>query len=237
MTDEASPKSEIEQDIDRLIFDHASEVAQKYADAEARWRLIEALRMRLVAHEMKTEDDAINVGADVAAEQLLEIARTGKHAGTFGGERMEACAQAILEIHRRADEAIARALTVQRKAEAAIKAVLEKTSAEKPARKPLEKDRTGRGGRPLKLTVWHRAMLDALRGGRMSTNELVEETKRRGAYHRLTTIDTFVTDLSKAGLVQEIETARALDKGGRMTIKVWELSAEGAALLPPKKEG
>lgn len=234
MTEEAQPKSEIEQDADRLIFEPAAlpDLEKKYADAGACWHLVEVLRRRLGEHEMRDETDAVNVGADVAAEQLLEIARTGKHVGTFGGEKMEACAQAILEIHRRADAVIARALTVQRKAEAAAR-----LAPGKPPEPPPEKARAGRGGKPLKLTVWHRAMLDALRGkGRMNTQELVEETKRRGAYHRVTTVDTFVTDLGRAGLIQEVETARALDKGGRMTIKVWELSQEGAALLPPKKE-
>jgi hypothetical protein len=51
-------------------------------------------------------DDAtmeeLNHNSESVAERLLKIAETGKHPGTFGGEKLEACAQAILELRERA---------------------------------------------------------------------------------------------------------------------------------------
>ena len=70
---------------------------------------------------MSDETDARNTGADIAADLLAEIARTGEHPGVFGSEAMETAAQAILEIHRRADQVILRALGIQQKAEAVLK--------------------------------------------------------------------------------------------------------------------
>lgn len=77
---------------------------------------------------MSRDDTEIqNVGAELAAERLLEVARTGKHPGTFGGEAMEAAAQAILECHRRADRAVVNALRVQRRGEEILKAGMAET--------------------------------------------------------------------------------------------------------------
>lgn len=115
------PDPETEADVDRLVFEPDLAMGSKYHDAGSCWRLIEAMRRRLIAWECRDETDIRNTGAELAASRLLEIARTGKHAGTFGGETMEACAQAILRCHQKADEAIARALGIQRKAEAVLK--------------------------------------------------------------------------------------------------------------------
>jgi hypothetical protein len=120
-TPEYVPDPETEADVDRLIFEPGMTMGSKYHDAGACWQLIEAMRQRLIYWTCRDETDIRNTGADLAAERLLEIARTGQHAGTFGGEKMEAAAQAILEIHRRADRTIANAMRVQQKAEAVLK--------------------------------------------------------------------------------------------------------------------
>lgn len=117
MTDE-----EIDRDIDWLLFNPDKTKGAQYHDAGSCWQLIEGFRRRLAACEMRDETDVRNTGADIAADLLAEIARSGKHPGAFGGEAMEAAAQAILEIHRRADQAIANALRVQRRGEGILKA-------------------------------------------------------------------------------------------------------------------
>lgn len=126
MTDYA-PDPETEADVDRLIFESDLSMGSKYHDSGSCWRLIEAMRRRLIAHAARDDTDVKNAGADIAAEKLAEIARTGKHSGTFGGEKMESAAQAILEIHRRADRAIANALRVQRRGEETLKAGMTET--------------------------------------------------------------------------------------------------------------
>ncbi len=57
------------------------------------------LRATLFAVGRSTLDDVElkNIGADIAADKLRVIAETGKHPGVFGGEKMEAAAQAILK--------------------------------------------------------------------------------------------------------------------------------------------
>lgn len=115
------PDPETEADVDTLIFEPGITLGSKYHDAGSCWRLIEAMRRRLIEHECRDETDVQNIGAELAAKRLLEIARTGQHAGTFGGEHMEAAAQAILRCHQKADEAIAGALRIQRKAEEVLK--------------------------------------------------------------------------------------------------------------------
>ena len=42
-----------------------------------------------------------NVGSYITARKLLEIAKTGEHAGVFGGEVLEQAAQSILALHRK----------------------------------------------------------------------------------------------------------------------------------------
>jgi len=73
--------------------------------------------------------DAQNIGAAIAAQELRRIAETGRHEGVFGGADMEAAAQAILKIHRRADRVIVAAMRVQRKAEEETKRLLAKGEA------------------------------------------------------------------------------------------------------------
>lgn len=119
---EANP--ETEADVDRLIFEPDITMGSKYHDAGSCWHLIEAMRRRLIAATCRDDTDAKNAGADLAAERLLAVARTGEHAGTFGGEKMEECAQAILRCHRKADEAIRKALSVQRSGEEIAKRLM-----------------------------------------------------------------------------------------------------------------
>jgi hypothetical protein len=45
-----------------------------------------------------------NIGAGITSNLLKEIADTGQHHGTFGGEEVEACAQSILKLHKRIEE-------------------------------------------------------------------------------------------------------------------------------------
>lgn len=65
---------------------------------------LEQAQNDLLAESAKGDEvrllDAENAGATLTAEALLAIARTGEHAGTFGGEEIEACAQAILTMRR-----------------------------------------------------------------------------------------------------------------------------------------
>lgn len=122
------PNPEIEADVDRLIFESDLSRGSKYHDAESCWQLIEAMRQRLITWVCRDETDIRNTGADIVADLLAEIARSGEHPGAFGGEAMETAALAILEIHRRADRAIANALRVQRKGEAILKEHMTKGS-------------------------------------------------------------------------------------------------------------
>jgi hypothetical protein len=47
-------------------------------------------------------EDERNIGAELGAERLCEIAETGEHRGTFGGKKMEACAKAVVALHAKA---------------------------------------------------------------------------------------------------------------------------------------
>lgn len=123
-TPEYVPDPETEADVDFLIFNPGKVLGAKYHDSGSCWQLIEVMRRRLIAWECRDETDAKNVGADIAADLLAEIARTGEHPGTFGGEAMEAAAQAILECHRRADRAIRKALRAQRSGEEIAKELM-----------------------------------------------------------------------------------------------------------------
>lgn len=61
-------------------------------------RVKKIIRTILIEVEEVIQVDAHNAGCTIAAEKLLDIAKTGKHGGTFGGESMEACAQEILNL-------------------------------------------------------------------------------------------------------------------------------------------
>lgn len=89
------------------------ETDAKFIAAAARTAL-PALARRLIAadHRVRdlellsqtyfTEDQEIEIkngASQVTAEILLKIARTGEHRGRFGGDTMEAAAQAILGLH------------------------------------------------------------------------------------------------------------------------------------------
>jgi len=54
----------------------------------------------LMALQALDETDHQNIGAQLTAMALLKILKTGEHPGTFGGEKIEEAAQAILELHR-----------------------------------------------------------------------------------------------------------------------------------------
>ncbi|KKN96800.1 hypothetical protein LCGC14_0164440 [marine sediment metagenome] len=57
------------------------------------------IRAILVEVEEVVHISSHNAGCAIAANKLLDIAKTGRHGGTFGGESMEACAQEILKLH------------------------------------------------------------------------------------------------------------------------------------------
>jgi hypothetical protein len=79
-----------------------------------------------------------------------------------------------------------------------------------------------------RMNVWHRAMLDVLKNGKSDTESIVTMMKeQKRAYHSRGTLRGYLTALHGWGLVEEIETERVRDKGGRMTIRVWRLSAKG----------
>jgi Fe2+ or Zn2+ uptake regulation protein len=78
--------------------------------------------------------------------------------------------------------------------------------------------------KPTKLNVWHRTMLSILKEGKSDTETIVDKMKERKAYHSRGTIRGYLSALHGLGLVEEVETERVRDKGGRMTIRVWKIS-------------
>jgi hypothetical protein len=74
--------------------------------------LLEKLAEAEAGADLK-EIDHQNIGSDLAAEKLLEIVRAGEHRGTFGSEKMEACARAVLALHERLRKAEAKAAELE----------------------------------------------------------------------------------------------------------------------------
>lgn len=48
-----------------------------------------------------SEAELINHGSNMAADKLLEVAKAGTQAGKFAGEKIQACADEILDLHKR----------------------------------------------------------------------------------------------------------------------------------------
>ena len=78
--------------------------------------------------------------------------------------------------------------------------------------------------RERKMNVWHRTMLDILKSGKCDSEALVEKMIERKAYHSRGTLRGYISALSGWGLIEEVETERKRDGGGRMTIRIWRLS-------------
>lgn len=78
------------------------------------------------------------------------------------------------------------------------------------------------------MNVWHRTMLDILKAGKCDTESLVDKMIERKAYHSRTTIKGYISALSGWGLIEDIETERVRDSGGRMTVRVWRLSKKSS---------
>lgn len=77
-----------------------NELVAALKDASVSSKLKSAIRWALAMID-DTEMVQRNIGCDIAAKKLMEIAETGEHAGTFGGLRMELAAQAIVDLHVR----------------------------------------------------------------------------------------------------------------------------------------
>jgi len=75
-----------------------------------------------------------------------------------------------------------------------------------------------------KMNVWHRTMLDILKSGKCDSETLVDKMVERKAYHSRGTLRGYISALSGWGLIEEVETERKRDGGGRMTIRIWRLS-------------
>lgn len=82
--------------------------------------------------------------------------------------------------------------------------------------------------KPLRLNVWHRMILDIMKSGKLNTNEIVGKMKERRCPLKESTIRGQVFKLHTSNYLEEIETERAADKGGRMTVRVWRLSEAAA---------
>ena len=78
--------------------------------------------------------------------------------------------------------------------------------------------------RERKMNVWHRTMLDILKSGTCDSETLVDKMIERKAYHSKSTIRGYISALSGWGLIEDVETERKRDAGGRMTIRIWKLS-------------
>ena len=78
-----------------------------YADVTDLCDTIDSLRVQLLVSSMKTDADSAieiaNSSVTTTALKLHYIAVTGKHSGVFGGEEVEACAQAILALRTERD--------------------------------------------------------------------------------------------------------------------------------------
>jgi hypothetical protein len=75
-----------------------------------------------------------------------------------------------------------------------------------------------------KLNIWHRLLLTILEEeGTCDSETLVVKAKERKAYHSASTLRGYISTLNSKGLIEEVETERVRDSGGRMTIRVWRL--------------
>ncbi|NIQ77895.1 MAG: hypothetical protein GTN93_07340, partial [Anaerolineae bacterium] len=64
--------------------------------------------------------------------------------------------------------------------------------------------------------------------GKLNTNEIIDVLKEKKAYHKTTTLKQLISALAREEYVESIETERAMDKGGRMTVQVWKLGKKKA---------
>lgn len=80
------------------------------------------------------------------------------------------------------------------------------------------------------MNVWHRTMLDILKAGKCDTESLVDKMIERKAYHSRATIKGYISALSGWGFIEDIETERAKDTLGRMTIRIWRLSKKSSEI-------
>jgi hypothetical protein len=74
------------------------------------------------------------------------------------------------------------------------------------------------------LTIWHRAALDVLKTGPLSTEQIVQLVKERGAYQKPQTLRRIPRDLHLYRLVEKLPL-KVADSEGRMTIQVWKLAS------------
>jgi hypothetical protein len=80
------------------------------------------------------------------------------------------------------------------------------------------------------INVWHRTMLDILKAGKCDTESLVDKMIERKAYHSRGTIRGYISALSGWGMIEDIETERVRDSGGRMTVRVWRLTKKASEI-------
>ena len=93
------------EDIEAFLKPFVEAIREHAADAVQAERVAIQNRIDGACATMEVmEIDQRNIGAEAAAKILAEIARTGKHEGTFGGKEMEEAAQAILKLYNTAVE-------------------------------------------------------------------------------------------------------------------------------------
>jgi hypothetical protein len=74
------------------------------------------------------------------------------------------------------------------------------------------------------MNIWHRAMLDILKGSEpLSKKQIIEKVRERGAFQSDQTLRGYVTELKNYGLIEAVEDVRVADDRGNMTIPIWKL--------------